>query len=674
MLKALKGDIMENKTEERLPRFTENPAFQTTLTIVVIAQVVAIVLGFIANIAIGLAMLVLFVVSAWLIRKLGSQVFLNINQYILNLSYRVKRGEQEALIKMPIGIILFNNEEEVEWINPYMLTEISDEDDVLGEKLSDVNPDLAEELLNDNEQDTFTIEWNQKVYQVFRQEDINAFYMMDVSDYAYMQEEYEENRPVIGYLFLDNYDELTQGLDDRGVSNFDNFLTTYFSNWGKQHNIFYKRLSDDRYFLLMNYKELENLESDRFSFIDNIRERTLKRNMPLTISIGLSYGEATFDKLSEVAQDSLDLALGRGGDQAIVRPYDGEARYYGGKTNPMEKRTRVRSRMISQSLSDLMKKSEQIFVMGHQYPDMDAIGSSLGIRRIAQMLQKECWVVIDRDDLSNDVNKLVNTAEKDNQISRYIITPQAAEEMVTSNSLVVMVDHHKPSMSIAPELLEKTNKTVIVDHHRRGEEFPENPMLIYIEPYASSTAELITEMFEYIYNEEEPIAKIEATALLGGIVVDTNNFSLRTGSRTFNAASYLQSVGADSALIQELLKEDPDVYLQRSQLIETMEYVAPGYAVAAGEDDVIYSPVVTAQTADTMLSLSGVDASFVITRRSNEKIGISARSLGKVNVQFLMEKLGGGGHLSNAATQIAGKSVQEVKEQLIAAIEEENEK
>lgn len=662
---------MENKSEERLPRFTDDPSFRLMLTLVAIVQALAVIVGFLANIWLGFALLLLFIVTVFLVRKVGQDIFSNINQYIINLSYRIKRGEQEALIKMPIGIILLNPEDEVEWINPYMLAQFNQEEDILGRNLSDVDAELSEKLLNDEEEDSFTISWNDYIYQVYRQDDIHAIYMLDVTQYAQIEEKYEESRPVLGYLFLDNYDELTQSLDDRSVSNFDNLMATYLSNWCKQHNIFYKRISDDRYFLLMDRSELERLEAERFSVIDGIRERTSKRNLPLTISIGLSYGEASFDKLSEVAQNNLDLALGRGGDQAIVRPFDGDPRYYGGKTNPMEKRTRVRSRMISQALGDLIRQSETVFVMGHKHPDFDAIGSSLGVRRIAQMNRKECWVVVDPDDLATDVQKLMNEVEKDNQLSRYIITPQAAKEMVTENSLVVLVDHHKPSMSIAPELLQKTKKSVIIDHHRRGEEFPENPMLVYIEPYASSTAELVTEMFEYVSDEGDPIIKIEATALLGGIVVDTNNFSLRTGSRTFNAASYLQSVGADSTMVQKLLKEEPEVYLQRSHLISTMEFVQKGLAVASGEDNDIYSPVVTAQTADTMLSLSGVEAAFVLTRRNESTVGISARSLGNVNVQFIMEKMGGGGHLSNAATQIKDQTVEEAKEELVRILQEE---
>ncbi|MFL2096044.1 DHH family phosphoesterase [Marinilactibacillus psychrotolerans] len=656
--------------EESIPKFLEQPLMRMMIIFTIAALVVLTILSFIANIWIGLLMLLLIVTTIVVAWRFGKEYVEELNSYILNLSYRIKRGEQEALIKMPIGIILINQNEEIDWINPYMQTQLSNEESVLGKHVSEVNEDLYKLIQEFNNTDSNLLNWNNKIFQIILQEDIHAIYLMDITEYAEVKEKYEEARPVVGWLFLDNYDEVVQGLDDRGVSGFNSLITTYLSNWGKQHSIFYKKTSDDKYFLLLNRSELKRIENEKFNIIDSIRDRTSKRNLPLTISIGIAYGDDDFDKLAEVAQSNLDLALGRGGDQAIVKEVDQEPRYYGGKTNPMEKRTRVRSRMISQAMQELIKGSDQVFVTGHKNPDMDAIGSSLGIARISMMLKKKCWVVIDQDDLSSDVEKLMKEIENHNQVNQNIISPREAESKITENDLVILVDHHKPLLSMAPELLKKTKRNIVIDHHRRGEEFTENPLLVYIEPYASSTAELITELFEYVSSDGEPINRIEATAMLGGIIVDTNNFSLRTGSRTFDAASYLQSVGANSTMIQRLLKEDPEVYLKRSKLIETIQFVHEGVAIAYGKDNVIYPPVTTAQTADTMLSMSGIEAAFVITKRSDDMIGISARSLGKINVQIIMEKMGGGGHLSNAATQIDDKTIQEVREELIEKINE----
>lgn len=664
-MSMLRGENMNNKSQEdNLPKLLNHPYLKRMLLFAVAVQFVMTALSFFAHIWLGVLMLILFLITLAIIWQFSNEYNDELNNYILNLSYRIKRGQQEALIKMPMGIILLNDENQIEWINPYMQLQLPSEQQLLGEPIKEVNQDLSDYFENDKREDFNLVEWNEKIYKVSLQKDINALYLLDITEYATATEEYEKTRPVVGWLFLDNYDEITQGLDDRGISGFDSLLTTYFSNWGKQHGIFYKRISDDRYFLLLDREKLDRLEKDKFNIIDNVRDRTSKRNLPLTISIGLSYGEAPFDKLADLAQSNLDLALGRGGDQAIVKAVDEEPRYYGGKTNPMEKRTRVRSRMISQAMQKLMKDSDKIFVMGHKNPDMDSVGSSLGVARIAMMLKKEVYVVIDEDDINKDVAKLIQKIKEYKQLNDNLISSKEAERLINPDDLVVLVDHHKPVLSIAPSLLRKSKRNMVIDHHRRGEEFTENPLLVYIEPYASSTAELITELFEYVSTDGEPINRIEATAMLGGIVVDTNNFSLRTGSRTFDAASYLQSVGANSTMIQRLLKENPKNYLKRSELIQTLDYVIDGVAIAHGKNDEVYPSVTAAQTADTMLSMSGVEAAFVITRRSEETVGISARSLGKINVQTIMEKMGGGGHLSNAATQIDDRSISEVIEEL----------
>ncbi|GAX00038.1 DHH family phosphoesterase [Secundilactobacillus mixtipabuli] len=433
--------------------------------------------------------------------------------------------------------------------------------------------------------------------------------------------------------------------------------------------MYLKRLDDDHYLVFMYAQAMRAVENDKFSILDTIRESTSKQNFPLTLSIGIAYGGADLTKLADQAQSNLDLALGRGGDQVVVRAQDEEARFYGGKTNPMEKRTRVRARMISQALQELMNQSDAIFVQGHHQPDMDSIGACMGIRRIAQMNQKVCYIILDRNDVHSDVQRLLNSLKDYPEINDAIITPDEALAKMTKQSLLVMVDHSKPSLSISPELYHQLeNRVMIIDHHRRGEEFPENPMLVYIEPYASSTCELITEMFEYQSQESEPINKIEATAMLTGIFIDTKSFSLRTGSRTFDAASYLRSAGADSVQMQQFMKENVDSYLQRNHLIELVTFVNEDMAVIAGEEDEVYDSVTAAQAADDLLNMSGVDASFVITKREDGRIGISARSMGEINVQVIMEKMGGGGHLSSGATQIADSTVTEVKEQLVAIL------
>lgn len=658
---------------DNLPPFIRANQIKIPIYVILISFVLTVLLALAADWKIGVALLIVYIIVFWLINEASGFLVDETNKYISDLSYRIKKGEQEALIQMPIGILLYNKQQEIQWTNPYLLKYFGKKD-ILGRKIQDVDPQLYQLFQTCQESGISRIKWGDRYFEMVVQENIGVIYLMDITEYAHIEQRFEEERIVFGYIIIDNYAEAVNSMNDRKRSNVNNYITNQLMNWANINNIFLKRIDDDRFLAILNKRNLKRIEERRFDIVDQIREKTYKQNFPLTLSMGFAYGnggeQTRLKDMAQLAQTNMDLALARGGDQVVVRAENEEARFYGGKTNPMEKRSRIRSRMISQALEELIVHADKVFVMGHNYPDMDVIGSCLGIRRIVQMNKKEAWIILKPEEFSKDVVRMMEVVDKDTNVSRHIISPERAEELVTANSLIVMVDVHRPSMLPAPELLEKTNKVVVIDHHRRGEEFPENPVLVYIEPYASSASELIAELFEYQSNDVDTITKIEATAMLAGIIVDTRNFSLRTGSRTFDAASYLQSNGADTIVIQQSLKEDLDTYLKRSHLLQTMRFVAPGMAVVRGEDDVVYDIVLAAQTADTMLSMEGVEASFVVTQRKDGRIGISARSLGKVNVQRIMEKLGGGGHLSNAATQLRGVTVTQAVEQLEKVLKE----
>lgn len=652
-------------SKDHLPAFLQNDRLRLTAIGLVVLAMFGVILAFFINFILGIFLLVLFAALVGTVFYALEIVTKNTNKYISDLSYRIKRGEQEALIKMPIGILLYSEENEIEWTNPY-LQEYLGKKEVLGEPIATIDPELAK-LIAENEatDEPKTVRWGDNQFEIIIQEGIRVVYLLDITRYAKIEERYNEEQLAIGQIFLDNYDEITQTMTDKSISNLNNYVTNELSNWARHYGMFLKRVDDDHFFLLTYAKALKEIEADNFKILDRIRDRTSKQNYPLTLSVGIANGDTDLAKLATVSQSNLDLALGRGGDQVVVKAENGQARFYGGKTNPMEKRTRVRARMISQALQEVMNQVDQVFVMGHAQPDMDSLGACLGIRRIAAMNGKKCSIVVNQEHVHTDIQRLLAQLQADPEIGPDILTPDQAPELATNHSLLVMVDHSKPSISTSPILYHRlANRTIIIDHHRRGEEFPENPMLVYIEPYASSTCELITEMFEYQPKETEAINKLEATAMLAGITVDTKSFSLRTGTRTFDAASYLRSVGADAVMVQRLLKENVDNYIQKNHLIESIEFIRPNMALCLGEEDETYDPVIAAQAADTLLSLSGIDASFVITRRPGGDIGISARSLGEVNVQVIMEQLGGGGHLSNAATQLQDSTVAAARDQL----------
>ena len=661
---------------EKLPSYLKIPSVKYYGGSFIILLTILCIMSFVTHIWLGLIFLFWLCLFAILVYFSVQHISKQINQYTIDLAYKIRKGEQDAYLKMPIGMILYDMNENITWINPYLQKKLQRQD-VIGIPLKELNERLyyqvKRQIQNQKENDIFT--HIDKKYQVIVHPDIRMIYLTDITEYASIEEKYHEEQIVFGQIFLDNFSEVSQSLNDRRKSNLNNFVTNQLSSWAINHNIFMKRVDEDRFIAFLNRKSLETLEKEKFDIMDKIRETTAKQNFPLTVSMGFSYADKNnndvkYPEIASYAQANLDLALGRGGDQVVVRSQNEDARFYGGKSNPMEKRTRVRARMVSQALKDLMEEASEIIVMGHQFPDMDAIGGCLGIRRIANMNQKKAWIVTNENQYSHDIHKLMDVIQEKEDLRDDIISPEEALEKLTLNTLVILVDVSRPVIAAAPEVLEQANKIVVIDHHRRSQDFPKNPVLVYIEPYASSTGELITELFEYQNDNVESIQPIEATAMLGGIIVDTRNFTLRTGSRTFDAASYLKSVGADTILIQRLLKENVETYLLRSHLLNSLILLENNIGIVQGEEDTPYPTVVAAQTADMMLSMENIDASFVVTKREDGRIGISGRSLGNKNVQRVMEKMGGGGHLSNAATQLSDTTIAEAVIQLKEVISE----
>ena len=655
---------------EKLPSYLRIPSVKYYGGSFIILLFILCIMSFVTHVWLGFVFLFWICLFATLVYFSIQHINKKINEYAIDLAYKIRKGEQDAYLKMPIGMILYDTNENITWINPYLQKKLQRQN-VIGIPLKELNERLyyqvKKQIQNQKENDIFT--HVDKKYQVIVHSDIRMIYLTDITEYASIEEKYHEEQIVFGQIFLDNFSEVSQSLNDRRKSNLNNFVTNQLSSWAIHHNIFMKRVDDDRFIAFLNRKSLETLEKEKFDIMDKIRETTAKQNYPLTVSMGFSYpdkenNDVTYPEIASYAQANLDLALGRGGDQVVVRSQNEDARFYGGKSNPMEKRTRVRARMVSQALKDLMEEASEIIVMGHQFPDMDAIGGCLGIRRIAKMNQKKAWIVTNENQFSHDIHKLMDVIREQKDLREDIITPEEALEKLTPNTLVILVDVSRPVIAASPEVLEQANKIVVIDHHRRSQDFPKNPVLVYIEPYASSTGELITELFEYQNNYAESIQPIEATAMLGGIIVDTRNFTLRTGSRTFDAASYLKSVGADTILIQRLLKENVETYLLRSHLLNSLILLDNNIGIVQGEEDTPYPTVVAAQTADMMLSMENIDASFVVTKREDGRIGISGRSLGNKNVQRVMEKMGGGGHLSNAATQLSDTTIEEAVIQL----------
>jgi cyclic-di-AMP phosphodiesterase len=618
------------------------------------------------NWIIGAAGFILTGLLIYLIFQVNHKMRQETEEYISTLSYRVKKVGEEALMEMPIGIMLINDDYYIEWTNPFIAS-CFHEDTLVGRSLYDV-ADAVIPLIK-QEVETEIISLHDRKFRVIHKPEERLLYFFDVTEQAEIEKMYHDERTVIAIIYLDNYEELTQGMDDQTKSSLNSLVTSILNKWATNNGVFLKRVSSERFIAVFSENILHALEKGKFTILDEVRETTSKQNVPLTLSIGVGTGVSSLPELGSQAQSSLDLALGRGGDQVAIKQPNGKVKFYGGKTNPVEKRTRVRARVISHALKELVVESDKVLIMGHKNPDMDAIGSAIGILKVAQMNKRDGFVVYNKNEIDTGVQRLMDEIKQNEALYSRFISPEQASEIATDDTLLVVVDTHKPSLVIDERLLNRIENVIVIDHHRRGEEFIKNPLLVYMEPYASSTAELVTELLEY-QPKNGKIQMLEATALLAGIIVDTKSFTLRTGARTFDAASYLRSHGADTVLVQKFLKEDINTYIKRSKIIENVYFFRDGIVISKGQEDVYCDQVLIAQAADTLLTMDGVTASFVISKKTDHTIGVSARSLGGINVQVIMEHLEGGGHLTNAATQLYDVSVDEAESMLKNAINE----
>lgn len=608
---------------------------------------------------IGIIMTVLFGLSLYLSWRFEQERLDEIQKYIATLSYRVKKVGEEALLEMPFGIILYNENFEVEWSNPY-INQLSEEDTYVGSSLAALSDQIIPIIKEEIEEGWITL--NDHTFQVIVKKTDRLLYFFDRTEQIKTDSKYEKEKTVVTIIFLDNYEEITRNMEDALKSELNSNVTSTLNEWAHHYGLYLKRTSQERFLAIGTNEILNKLEKAKFDILDTVREieSEHEQSNAVTLSIGVGYGDADLPTLGELAQSSLDLALGRGGDQVAIKSHGGKVRFYGGKTNPMEKRTRVRARVISHALKDLVKASDQVIIMGHKSPDMDSLGAAIGVLNIAKTNDVNGFIVFDSDDLNTGIHRMVEAFKEDEDIWSHFIDSETAEELISSKSLIVIVDTHKPSMVAHEQLLRYTDYKVVIDHHRRSEDFIDDPTLVYMEPYASSTCELVTELLEYQQGNKK-LSMLEATAMLAGIIVDTKSFTLRTGSRTFDAASYLRSKGADTVLVQRFMKEDMDQYILRSNLIERAETFYGSIAISAADESEVFDQVLIAQTADTLLTMSGIDASFVISNRKDGQVGISARSLGDVNVQIIMEQMDGGGHLTNAATQLRNTTIEEAK-------------
>jgi c-di-AMP phosphodiesterase-like protein len=489
-------------------------------------------------------------------------------------------------------------------------------------------------------------------------------YWNENTAFVTLRNKYNEERPITMLIQIDNYDEISEKLELGEKSSMVAQIEKILNKYATEMNGFVLKYDNHKFLMMIENKFLEKLEEKKFCMLDDVKSIKGTNDFNFTLSIGTGAMARNLTQLLEYSKGALDLALGRGGDQVVVKRTN-SVKFYGGKSKAVEKRTKVRARIISYALRQIIDQSSNVIIMGHRVGDMDSLGAAIGLYSIARSRGKKPYIVLNK--VNHALKNMYERMKKEEgHYIESIITTEKAMELADQNSLLVVLDTHRKSYTEAPELLDKIDKVVLIDHHRRSEEYIENTLLDYIEPYASSTCELVAELIQYM-EDHIKLTKFDADALMAGIVVDTNSFTFKTGIRTFEAAAFLKGKGADNVEVKELFNESIDFMKKKTEIIEKSEIIFDDVAVSYIDEYSDDSNVVAAQCADELLTIKGVRASFVLVR-NKDYINISGRSLGEVNVQVILEYLGGGGHLNMAGAQIHTDDMEVAKAKLYEAI------
>ena len=573
---------------------------------------------------------------------------------------------QEAYNFAMIGLAVTDDKNIVLWTNDLFKSrhiEIMDMDIISWQ------PELATLRDVNNGEQNCKIVVNSRTYSVKLLPEAGLWIFKDITDYEQIFNYSKEQAPVVGILAIDNYDDVVRGDDD-----FNDVVTKVKNDifgYAKDYGILLRRIKDDSYSMLCNYASFSRMLDDKFSIIDKVRGESIRGEIPLTLSIGIAHDFPDVNKLNDLANDALDIAMSRGGDQVVVSAYGQEMKFYGGKSEAQEKRNRVKTRVLADSLISLINASDRVLIMGHANMDMDAFGACLGMKAICNRLKKQSRVVVDLKNTEAKTRAAMTSSFGKDELEKLIVSSKEAESLIVGNTLLVVVDVHIPSMVMAPKLVDLAAKIVVIDHHRRAEEYIDSPVFNHIDPAASSTCELLSEFIRFSsINPRIELPSTYATIMLSGIFLDSSFFRSRsTGIRTFEAATILKEYGADNSLADDFLKDDYEEHKEVTEITTNLETPFYGVVIATANQDRLYDHATIAKAANLCLTYKGVHAAFVIGKVSNREIRVSARSDGTINVSLLSEKLGGGGHFTSAAATFIGTDLKTIKEKILVVLE-----
>ena len=607
-----------------------------------------------------------------------------LSEHIKDLTLTVDNAAKSTLINSPFPLVIIETNGNIIWKSSKFIHEFANID--INNYLNNIVKEIKLEIENSSEENKRElkeliykqIKIGDKNYKILGEyvkskekdkkketEYMTTLYFIDETKDVELEKKYKDSKLCVGIIMIDNYDEIMQRVSDEDRPGLIAQIERNLYDWATEFEGLIIKSERDTFIIILEQKYIEKLEEEKFNILDKIKEISIPGKIQSTLSIAISTeGDSNYEKYKS-AQATIDIALGRGGDQAVLRK-DGKYTFFGGRTQELEKRTKVKARIVAHALEELMQEADQVIVMGHTNSDIDAMGSCFGIYRLAKTIGRQAYVVNNTSGFS--VDNFIEAAKSEEEYKDIIINKEKAISIITKETLLVVVDTHKTTYVEVPELLEKTNKIVVIDHHRRSTDFIENSILTFHEVYASSACELVTELLEYSENEIN-LTQLETEGLYAGIMMDTKNFTFKTGVRTFEAAAYLRKCGVDIIKVKKWFQSDLETYNKISEIVANAEITNDTIGISVYDKVDSNSNVICAKAADELLTISDITASFVIGNLGN-KICISGRSIGDINVQLILEKLGGGGHITLAGAQVEGMTIEEVKQELIIRINE----
>ena len=580
---------------------------------------------------------------------------------LIELNKVLGKDANEAFKHGNIGMLTYNDNFEITWMSDFFLDRNIN---FIGEKVTKWLPEVNR--IFQGTEDEILVEYKEKgqFYQVIRKSDSQILFFLDVTEKHKLEESYENEKVVLGLIHLDNYDEATQYEEETRISIIDAEIKQPIIDWAMKHNMLIKRVKNDRFLLALNEEIFNKLMEENFTIMQEVRRASAEYPIPITLSMAFARGTADYRRLDSMLNDLMELAQSRGGDQIAVKKFGEDVRYIGGNSEAKEKRSKVRVRVISQTLRELIQQSRNVIIVGHKEADFDCMASALAVSRIVATYRKPVCIVTDPDDLEHKLS-LAMRKYNDKLVHRHdFVTEEQALRLLEKKTLVIMVDHHDLQQCNAAQIVAEAKRVVVIDHHRRKGDFEFVPLMVYLEASASSVSELVTELLPYQLSRVD-ISEEEATILYTGIYVDTTGFKARTGSRTFEAAAELKKLGADPQESFDFLKEDFDEFEIKTNVLKNAERYPNGIVIATYDGERKLTRALISQVANSLLGIQDVEASFVISNLNDDTVAMSARSIGNINVQLILEKMHGGGHFSQAGLQRSNVTVESIKKELL---------